>query len=289
MRSPTSRIPAAVALLVTATLALAACEDATGPEPSPEETTITDEPAPKETTVTEESEPDPDGMPEDRSGDDEGTGPDDGTGTPQRQGTDPVPDAELPGEDFGLYFNKRVVAHVVGVEDGDVLFVRALPDHTAEEVGRLAPTDEAMLAGRERSVEHGLWAEIELADGVGWVNSRYLGYLALPGEDITSDLADYDPQVDAMALVADIAQARVELRTEETEATDVHLGPEWTLIQTPEDSPLYRVDVLPLPDDSVYGERLEIHFEDTGGGVAISQVQSIPICSRGVTDASLCT
>src|SRR5699024_4794019 len=176
-----------------------------------------------------------------------------------------------------------------GVEDGDVLFVRGLPDHTAEEVGRLAPTGDAVLAGRERTVEHhdesrlgrALWAEIELADGVGWVNSYYLGYLAQT-HDISSEFHGYGPHEDASALVAEIAQERVDERAGPSQV------PEWVLVQTPEDSPVYRVDIFPFFADATWGERLEIHLEDAAGGVALGQVQRTAICMRGLTDDGLC-
>ncbi len=271
---------AARSLLVAAAaaLVLAACGGTADPE-QPPEGTVTEEPeaGPQETAPEEQS--DPDDAPPGRSKDTEGIGADDDTTAPERQGTDPVPDEELPGSDFGLYFSEAGAAvDVVGVPDGDVLFVRELPDHTAPEVGRLAPTGDAVLAGRERSVEHGIWAEIELADGVGWVNSRYLGYLAEPGEDITNEFAQYGGQDDAAALVADIAQERVDDHTLESDA------PQWVLIQTPADSPVYRVDVFPFFDDAVYGERLEIHIEETADGAEVTQVQRTLICSRGASE-----
>ena len=249
------------------------CEPETAPEPPPEETPGTGE---REEDQTPEQTPERDG------GAGEGTGRDDEAPPPEREGTDPVPDADLPGEEFDMFFNDEGAAvHVVGVEDADVLFVRALPDHTAQEVGRLAPTGEATLAGQERNVENGLWAEVELADGVGWVNSSYLGYLAEPGEDITEEFS-YPAQDDPMAIVGDIAQTRVDLVAGESQV------PDGILVQTPQDSPVYRVDVIPFFDDATYGERLEIHIEETAEGYQVGEVRSVRIYSRGLTDDGLC-
>ncbi|HLS26611.1 MAG TPA: SH3 domain-containing protein [Beutenbergiaceae bacterium] len=280
MRLTPHRVPRSLLVAAAAAaLVLAACGGTTDSDP-PEGATVTEEPeAEPQGTATDEPEAELEDAPEGRSEDTKGTGADDDAAAPERQGADPVPDEELPGSDFGLYFSEQGAAvDVVGVPDGDVLFVRALPDHTAQEVGRLSPTGGAVLAGRERSVEHGLWAEIELAGGVGWVNSRYLGYLAEPGEDITGAFDQYGGQEDAVGLVADIAQERVDEHALESET------PQWVLIQTPADSPVYRVDVFPFFDDATYGERLEIHVEDTADGVEVSQVQRTFICSRGVSD-----
>ena len=280
MRLTPHRVPRSLLVAAAAAaLVLAACGGTTDSDP-PEGATVTEEPeAEPQGTATDEPEAELEDAPEGRSEDTKGTGADDDAAAPERQGADPVPDEELPGSDFGLYFSEQGAAvDVVGVPDGDVLFVRELPDHTAQEVGRLSPTGDAVLAGRERSVEHGIWAEIELADGVGWVNSRYLGYLAEPGEDITNEFAQYGGQDDAAALVADIAQERVDDHTLESDA------PQWVLIQTPADSPVYRVDVFPFFDDAVYGERLEIHIEETADGAEVTQVQRTLICSRGASE-----
>lgn len=280
MRQMTRHVPCSLLLAAAAAFVLAACGGPADPEQPPEETAVTEQPeADPQETATDEPGTEPEETPEGRSGDTEGIGADDDATAPERQGTDPVPEEELPGSDFGLYFSEQGAAvDVVGVPDGDVLFVRELPDHTAQEVGRLSPTGDAVLAGRERSVEHGIWAEIELADGVGWVNSRYLGYLAEPGEDITGELTHDSGQEDASGLVADIAQERVDEHTLESDA------PQWVLIQAPSDSPVYRVDVFPFFDDAVYGERLEIHIEETADGAEVTQVQRTLICSRGVSD-----
>ena len=267
-RARTAGLLAVAAVTVT----LAACADGDeGHDAQPPAPTVT-----TDSTVTETETADP------GDGNDDGfTGPDNGT-RPDRDGADPVPDGQLPGDDIVTFFAEagRTV-DVVGVKTGDVLFVRALPDATSEEVGRLAPTGDAVLAGRERAVGPGTWAEVELSDGVGWVNSSYLAYIPDEGQDITSEAAGIAADSDA-ADAEDLAREIGEARAARSGGG---AGPRATLVETPaHDVLVYRVDVLGLPDDSVRGERVEIFLEETADGYEVTEATSYPICGRGTGD-----
>lgn len=264
-------------------LALAACggggADAAGPEDS--DATVTTETTTTETGGTDASSPD-------RGGDgraDGSTGRDDGARSGDG-GVAAVADGQLPGEDVITYFSEAGrTANVVGVDSGDVLFVRARPDVGAEEVGRLAPTAEATLAGRERSVGTGLWAEVELSDGVGWVNSSYLAYLPETGRDVTAEAAVFAADSDAAtaeALALAIGEQRAAARGG---GAGQGSAPTATLVETPaRDVQVYRVDILGYPDDSMRGERLEIVLEKSGDGYGVAEATAYPICGRGAAD-----
>lgn len=266
MSTSTARISV---LAIAAALALAACG-----EPSSDLATDGE-------TTTEETAPEPSPGDSETEGTADPPGPDDGSQDHGVGGIDPVPGDELPGEEFAMYFSDAgAVAHVVGVETGDVLFVRALPDASAEEVGRLAPTGEVVLAGRERALDPGFWAEVELSDGVGWVNTSYLGYVASPGEDITGEFPELGPYEYQEDLVVEAALHWAARGSEEG-------GPEigYTVVETPSgDTPLYRVDIAPYADDAQRGERLEILLESGAEGYTLGEVRSFPICGRGTAD-----
>lgn len=260
-----------VAIAAAVSLALASCGTGDGDTDVVTETVVG-------TTTSESAGTGGDG--------DGATGPgnaDDG----DRRGTDPAGDADLPGDDITTYFSEAgATVNVVGVGTGDVLFVRALPDATSDEVGRLAPTGEATLAGRERSVGDATWAEVKLADGVGWVNAAYLGFIPEQGKDVTSTAADIAAGADAPDDPAELARYIGEKHAENLGGG---VGMRVILAETPaHDVLVYRVDILGLRDDSVRGERLEIRVENTGDGHEVTEATSHPICGRGAGDDGLC-
>lgn len=255
-----------VVAIAVATLALASC--GTGDA----DTDVVTEPV---VSPTSESAP----------VDGDGSG-DPGDGDNGGRGAGPADDADLPGEYIATYFSEAgTTVDVVGVAVGDVLSVRALPDATSDEVGRLAPTDEATLAGRERSTGDAMWAEVEFADGTGWVDSAHLAFIPEEGKDVTAKVAGIVEGADAPDDPAELARY-VGQRYAETlgggEGTRV------ILVETPSDDVLvYRVDILGLQDDSVLGERLEIRMEHTGAGHEVTEAAGHPICGRGA-EGGLC-
>lgn len=68
------------------------------------------------------------------------------------------------------------------------------------------------------------------------------------------------------------------------------MGPDWTLISTPEDyeEEFYRLDVLGMMDDSVGGQRLFVTVEEAADGYELAQVESTQLCLRGVSEDGLC-
>lgn len=253
--------------VITLALVLAGCAGSGEEEPTQPEDPGT--PAPTATASPTEEPTD--------------TGPTSGDdATPDAEST-PVPDSELPGESVQTFFAEGVQADVIGVEHDDVLFVRQLPDPESAEVARFEPTDVVTSTGRERSVDEGLWVEVEISAGVGWVSMSYLGFLGRT-QDVTADYQDVPPTAEEAELVASVGE-----RTAEQHGTE---GPtvSWTIIGTPqdEDPETYLVDVLGYPDDATYGERLRVTVADEGDGYSLHSVESTAICGRGVSDDGLC-
>ncbi len=269
------RQPVLAAALGSA-LVLAACGSDTSTEPSQpadeqEEAPTSDGHSEDEESTTGESEddetPDEDAQAEESDGGD--------------QGSAPVAEGDLPGDEHEMHFSgEGATVSVIEVEHDDVLFVRELPDPEAAEVGRFAPVDELTLAGRERSVESGLWTEVNVGEGVGWVNASYLAYIPDQGEDVSAEFESVQGS-DAEDVVTQVADAHAEDKS----SGEQHAS--WTLVEVAHDSPVYRVDVAPFFDDAQYGDRLEITVSDDG--TAVERVTRLSLCTRGVTDDALCT
>ncbi len=206
-------------------------------------------------------------------------------------------DAAIHGEEsaIGYYSEEGAEVGVAGLDPAaDPLRVYAEPTRSSEVVGELESTDAVELGGRERQhrdgEDQGLWTEIRLADGYGWLTSS-------PGpggiywfggtEEITEEFREVASEEDPLDLVEAVGDARVE----RAGGGEDGMGPSRALISTPEDfeEEFYRVDITGMPDDSVSGERLFITLEDAGARHELREVRRTVICYRGVTDSGLCT
>lgn len=191
-----------------------------------------------------------------------------------------VPDGDLPGEPMeGSPPMAGAELAVVGVAHDDVLQVRRLPDPGAETVNQgLAPLTSGVVAtGRNRMVESGIWAEIEVPEGVGWSNAGYLAYLGA-SSDRTADAADVEPASDLATFASKVA------KTLAKGMTDGEASP----VVASVDGDKAVVDVIGYADDAQAGERFTITTTAADGRVGLSSVESVVICARGVTDEGLC-
>ncbi|WP_150460484.1 hypothetical protein [Nesterenkonia ebinurensis] len=301
-------ITTTTALSTAGLLALAACapEEELDPDPEPQETiTETEEPEdeenagepdPAETETvtqdpeeTEEEASEPEAAPE--------------IGIPEG-GTDRMEEADfeesLHGQEHDHPFSHEgEEVGVAGLSFADEPFqVRAAPTSEAEVVGELGPLSAAYLGGREREhpalADGGIWREVELADGYGWVETQGDGgdlFYFGETQDITEEYIDEVPPAEDPQLIAEgVAERSL---GEDGEMIDEHgepMGPDYTLISTPEDhgEEFYRIDVLGLMDDAMAGYRLFVTVEEAEGGYELIQVERTLICSRGITDG-LCT
>lgn len=290
------RLSTTISVSAVMLLALAACApDDVGTDPEPEATGAE--------TVTETAEAqEPTAKPEDTEQTEEPeVGPPEGLpsgGAPQ------VDDADLPGGESvtGHYSEAGVEVGVAGLDPDDApLEVHALPGEDSEVVAELLSTDAVVLAGRERIINTStedespsIWAEVQLADGHGWVPTAYVYHFGAT-EDVTETYIDDVPPTEESRALAESVGERAsggEPGQDETEedpdATD--LGPDWVVITEPEDygEEFYRVDLTGQQDDSVAGDRFFVYVEEQADGYQLTQVEATALCSRGVTDDGLC-
>lgn len=213
-----------------------------------------------------------------------------GTATTTEPGTattDGGTDGELPGERMEIYPYEGATVAVVGVAADDTLNVRAAPGTEAEIRFGLAPLEDDVTAtGHNRMLEEsGLWAEVEAADGTGWVNARYLAQLGQVN-DITSEIAPTPADRPTAETMLELGQLIAQGRASQEPPSEI------VVVDGPSVGDLgeVTVDVVGLGDDSVHGERLHVFGEpDPGGeGFTLRTVEATTLCARGVTDDRLC-
>lgn len=203
--------------------------------------------------------------------------------------TIPLPDAELPGEDFPLSPQPGAVLAVVSVAHDDVLNVRKVPGSRQHIVATLPPRSNAFTAtGRSRLLPASIWYEGTTANGtLGWVESRYTAQRGMT-TDITDKLinkAGATPPVSNDMQSLGLAVARSQ-SSDEPPSTIVMVAAPAT--ENGEQTVIF--DVVGLGDDSVSAIRLQITGTAAGNGFTLSRVQSTLMCfaSRGVTRTGMC-
>lgn len=196
----------------------------------------------------------------------------------------PLAEDALPGETFDLFPAAGAAMTVVGVEVGDVLNVRVGPGPEYDVVTTLAPTSngDALATGRNRSVDSGIWAEVEIGDIVGWSNTAYLLQAGSVDDDTTNlypTAADHPIDVSLEALGHDVADAYASI--DPSSRVVVVDGPNLDDLST------ITIDVLGLGDDSVGGYRVAVYAESFDAGFRVRTVEATTLCTRGV-DGGMC-
>lgn len=195
--------------------------------------------------------------------------------------TEPIRDDALPGEAFDLFPYADAEMTVVGVASDDVLNVRVGPGTEYRIATTLDPMSvgEAIATGRNRSVDSGIWAEVRVADTVGWANTQYL----LQSGRVDDDTAALYPMPEQRPVDASLAAIGRSVAEEYAS-----IGPTSTivLVDGPNEGDLASVtlDVIGLGDDSVGGYRVTVFAERFQGGYQVRTVETTTLCSRGVTD-----
>lgn len=196
---------------------------------------------------------------------------------------DTIPPADLPGEPVGWppYAGSPLI--VVGVEAGDVLFVRAGPGASYPEITSLAPQAQGIVAvgANRRLSDGGHWGLVSSDGIVGWANLRYLSQPGRQG-DVTAEIGPVPVARSMDDLARTVAAQRM--------AIDSEGRPEIVIAARGEVGGRQEVvlDVLGFADDSVAGERLRLTASNDAGGFRLVSVVATTLCYRGVSNG-LCT
>jgi hypothetical protein len=211
----------------------------------------------------------------------------------------------LPGEPFDPWHTPAgAVLDVAGVAFDETLPVHALPGSDQPLVASLPPLARGIVStGRGRLLEvgfGGIWLEVT-ADGVtGWVVSNRLVYLGGP-RDVTADVFPPDA-------AAPTAPSMLELGRMVTDAlvpSDPTSLPTIVVAAAPGAGPTFEVIYDTFPgelfggDTSIGSRYLVTGHEVTAGGLPptgfagrvayeLVGVESIELCTRGVTGDGLC-
>lgn len=201
-------------------------------------------------------------------------------------GTTAVPpkrldDDVLPGTPFDEFPVSGAALTVVGIQYDDVLDIRIGPGPEYQIVTTLAPTSagDAVATGRNRAVESGVWAEIEIGDIVGWANTDFL-LQSGPVNDDTATLypesADRPTGESAQELGREVARTYASLEPVSS----------ITVVDQDRDGGITTViiDVLGLEDDSVGGYRVEVSMSANADGYRVRSVKTTTLCNRAVSD-----
>lgn len=281
-------------------LALTACGPQEEPEPEAE-------PAETETDEAQSDAEEPEESPEAAEDGDDGEGGEDDDGDSAHQessetelpagGTERLSEEELDpqahGEETQTYFSDEgTEVGVAGLEEDDSpIDVHAEPAAESDVVAELEATDAVLLGGRERDhpdhQEAGIWKEVELADGFGWVDTGNL-YFFGSTEDVTEEFIDEVPPAETPAAIAEsVGEHTVEPWHEDGAPPEAGGS---VLISAPEDTgeEFYRVDATGMPDDSVGGYRLFVTVQEAGDGYELVQVERTDLCQRAVSEDGLC-
>lgn len=198
----------------------------------------------------------------------------------------PIPDADLPGDDFDIAPAAGSNIAVVGVQYDDTLNVREVPGMDGAIIAELAPTStDAVATGRARMLTESIWWEVTTADGrIGWVGSSFTAQIG-PTNDTTAAVIaalGYTPEE---ASVQDLA-----FLVAETVDTDPDVPTDLVIVVAPDetgDLAEVTLDVIGLGDDSVRGVRLHVFGTPlpSGDAFALKSVEATDLCdpTRGPT------
>ncbi|MFW2380970.1 MAG: SH3 domain-containing protein [Acidimicrobiales bacterium] len=204
-----------------------------------------------------------------------------GTTVPETTGTTGQPTTSLPGTEVEMFARPGDVLGVVGVAHDDVLNIRSGPGVGFEIMATLNPTDEAVATGRARQVPGAFWYQVEVDEGIGWANMRFLAYLGGVDDATSHIVAEFDGEIPAAETMLELGRV-----VAEAYPRDDTVEPTITMIASPTVGDLGEVtyDVIGLADDSVVGVRLHVFGQPTEGGegFALSTVERTTLCGRGL-------
>ncbi len=201
--------------------------------------------------------------------------------------SEPVDEADLPGEPFEFGPAEGSTVAVVGVAADDVLNVRRLPDSSSEVIAELDPMGDAILTARKRDLGTSIWYEVEVPEGVGWANATFLAPIG-GTRDATNEFSDLLGGLPTAASTDALIEAFLARLVAFGETQE---GPPVTAIvidgPTVGDLDEATIDMLGYADDSVRGDRLHLFIMNEGGTAAIKSIEATTICQRG-SDGAYC-
>ena len=190
------------------------------------------------------------------------------TSTSTGSGSEGIPDADLPGEPFGLSPAAGRALAVVGVRFDDTLNVREVPGTDGEVIATLEPT----------SVAESIWWEVTTVDGlIGWIASSFTAQLG-PTTDTTAAVIATLGATPEEASVQDLG-----FLVADTVDTDPDVPTDLVIVVAADetgDLAEVTIDVIGLGDDALRGVRLHVFGTplESGDAFALKSVEATDLC-----------
>ena len=201
------------------------------------------------------------------------------TSTSTGSGSEGIPDADLPGEPFGLSPAAGRALAVVGVRFDDTLNVREVPGTDGEVIATLEPTStDAVATGRARTVAESIWWEVTTVDGlIGWIASSFTAQLG-PTTDTTAAVIATLGATPEEASVQDLG-----FLVADTVDTDPDVPTDLVIVVAADetgDLAEVTIDVIGLGDDALRGVRLHVFGTplESGDAFALKSVEATDLC-----------
>ncbi len=209
------------------------------------------------------------------------------TTTSSTTSTSVVTTTVMPGEPivFGPVAGDKIA--VVGVSFDDVLNLRAAPGTDQAILKGLPPTYAGMIAAGNTRVLSGLfWYEVDADGTVGWVSSRFIGYLGATDDFTSRVVADVGeiPVGETMLDLADVVVDSLKSQGEPESRITVTVAPDIG------DLGEVTIDIIGFGDDALLGLRVVVFGQpdQSGDSFGLKSVEATSICGRGVTTDGLC-
>ena len=186
-----------------------------------------------------------------------------------------TPPESMPGDviEFGPREGDEIA--VVGVAYDDTLNVRIAPGIEFDVIDTLAPDANMTAGGENRLLTNSFWVEIDAADGKGWVNEAFVGFLGVT-RSVDLNTIDVLPASSAEQFGFSVAE------------TFASTDPVSTIALVDVSDSVVTFDVLGLGDDALKGLRLTVATTEIDEGFTISGLQEQAICSRGLAPDLKC-
>lgn len=210
------------------------------------------------------------------------------TATPQPTATpQATPTPSLPGEpfDFLVPLDGELVA-VVGVFFDDILEVHELPGQNSPLVGELPNlADDVEGTGEGRLLPNSIWWRIRWNGIEGWVGSSFMARAGTTN-DVTAQVLELAGGALEAETMLDLGTLVAGLLDSDDPASRVVVS----VAPTVGDLGEITMDIVGLGDDAVAGFRVTVfgQLNESGEGFTLRTVESILLCSRGVSSDGLC-
>lgn len=173
---------------------------------------------------------------------------------------------------------------MVGVAHDDVLNLRSAPGADQDILDGIPPLYDALIAlGETRELPGSFWIAVDYDGTEGWVNLRFIAYLAATSDDTAAIVEDLG-ETPAGETMLDLGLIIAESLASDEPASDIVV----TVAPVVGDLGEITYDVIGLADDAVRGLRVHVFGQPLNEAFTLDTVEVTALCGRGVTEDGFC-